>query len=53
MELYNVKKHQQWLVDQYNRNRPVEDHVKNFAEFNRKMLDLEIKHKSRKDNEKI
>jgi hypothetical protein len=53
MELYNVKKHQQWLVDQYNRNRATEDQVKNFAEYNRKMLDLEIKHKSRKDNEKI
>ena len=34
----DVEKHHQWLIDQYNRNRPVEDHVKNFAEFNSNFL---------------
>ena len=37
------KEHQQWLVDQYNRNRAIEDQVKDYAEYNRVMLDLEIK----------
>ena len=36
------EEHEQWLIDQYNRNRPAEEHVKNIAEFNRAMLDKEI-----------
>ena len=39
---WEEEKHEQWLVDQYNRNRAFEDQVKDFAEYNRKMLDLEI-----------
>ena len=35
----DVEKHQQWLVDQYNRNR--------------KMLDLEIKQNSKESDEKV
>ena len=34
--------HEQWLIEQYNRNRPQSEHVKNIAEFNRAMLDKEI-----------
>ena len=42
----------QWLIDQYNRNRPFKDHVKNMAEYNRAMLDLEIKNINIKIGEK-
>ena len=37
------EEHEQWLIEQYNRNRPASEHVKNIAEFNRAMLDKEIK----------
>ena len=40
---WEEEKHEQWLVDQYNRNRPFEDQVKDFTEYNRRMLDLETK----------
>ena len=49
----DVEKHQQWLVDQYNRNRKIEDQIKDFAEYNRKMLDLEIKQNSKESDEKV
>ena len=29
----DVEKHHQWLIDQYNRNRPIEDHVKNMIKI--------------------
>jgi len=42
---------EKWLIDQYNRNKPFEDHIKNMAEYNRVMLDLEIKNiKKEKDD---
>ena len=34
---------EKWLIEQYNRNRPFKDHIKTMAEYNRAMLDLEIK----------
>ena len=34
---------EKWLIDQYNRNRPFENHIHTMAEYNRIMLDLEIK----------
>jgi hypothetical protein len=37
------EKHKQWLIDQYNRNRAFKDQVKDFAEYNRIMLDLETR----------
>ena len=39
----NLSKHNQNLIDQYNRNRLYKDHVKDMAELNRKLLDKEIK----------
>tara|TARA_R100000808_G_scaffold10659_1_gene28153 strand:- start:4413 stop:4808 length:396 start_codon:yes stop_codon:yes gene_type:complete len=38
------KEHQQFLIDQYNRNRPIEKHVKDMAELNRALLTNDIKH---------
>ena len=38
------EEHQQFLIDQYNRNRPEKDHVKDMAELNRALLTNEIKH---------
>ena len=42
-----MTEHEKWLIDQYNRNRPFEKHINNMAEYNRVMLDLEIKDMSR------
>ena len=36
------EEHEKFLIDQYNRNRPVKDHVKDMAELNRALLDGEI-----------
>ena len=38
------EEHQQFLIDQYNRNRQEKDHVKDMAELNRALLTNEIKH---------
>ena len=38
----NQKDHEKWLIEQYNRNRPQSEWVKNIAELNRAMLDKEI-----------
>ena len=38
------KERQQFLIDQYNRNRPIEKHVKDMAELNRALLTNDIKH---------
>ena len=38
------EEHQQFLIDQYNRNRPEDKHVKDMAELNRALLTNEIKH---------
>ena len=38
------EEHQQFLIDQYNRNRPEKDHVKDMAELNRALLTNDIKH---------
>ena len=44
---------EKWLIDQYNRNRPFEDHIHTMAEYNRVMLDLEIKSiKKEKDDKR-
>tara|TARA_Y100000401_G_scaffold114185_1_gene115887 strand:+ start:1056 stop:1208 length:153 start_codon:yes stop_codon:yes gene_type:complete len=44
---------EKWLIDQYNRNRPFEDHIHTMAEYNRVMLDLEIKNiKKEKDDKR-
>jgi hypothetical protein len=37
------EEHQKFLIEQYNRNRPIEKQVKNMAELNRALLDNEIK----------
>ena len=34
---------EQWLIDQYNRNRDIKNHVHDMTDYNRVMLDLEIK----------
>ena len=36
------EEHEKFLIDQYNRNRPVKDHIKDMAELNRVLLDGEI-----------
>jgi len=38
------KEHQKFLIEQYNRNRPIDKQVKNMAELNRALLDNEIKY---------
>lgn len=38
------EEHQQFLIDQYNRNRPIEKQVKDMAELNRALLTNDIKH---------
>ena len=38
------EEHQQFLIDQYNRNRQEKDQVKDMAELNRALLTNEIKH---------
>ena len=38
-----MTKHEEWLLDQYNRNRDFKDHIHTIADYNRTMLDLEIK----------
>ena len=46
------EEHQKWLIDQYNRNRPIEDQVKNMEELNRALLTEEIiklKEENKKD----
>ena len=37
------KEHQEFLIKEYNKNRPKENHVKNMAELNRALLDLPLK----------
>ena len=37
------EEHQQFLIDQYNRNRPEDKHVKDMAELNNALLTNEIK----------
>jgi len=37
------KRHNEFLINQYNRNRPFKEHVKDIYELNRKRLDEEIK----------
>ena len=38
-----MTEHEKWLLDQYNRNRDFRDHIHTMADYNRVMLDLEIK----------
>lgn len=38
------EEHQKFLIEQYNRNRPIEDHVKDMAELNRALLNNEVKY---------
>ena len=38
-----MTEHEKWLLDQYNRNRDFKDHIHTMADYNRVMLDLEIK----------
>jgi hypothetical protein len=42
-ERMRSKEHRKFLIDQYNRNRPVDQHVKNMDELNRALLTNEIK----------
>jgi len=37
------EEHRKFLIDQYNRNRPVDQHVSNMEELNRALLTNEIK----------
>tara|TARA_R100001591_G_scaffold53638_2_gene63653 strand:+ start:1820 stop:2278 length:459 start_codon:yes stop_codon:yes gene_type:complete len=41
------KEHQDFLIEQYNRNRPVDQQVSDMAELNRALLDTEIKYVGR------
>ena len=41
-----MTEHEKWLLDQYNRNRDFRDHIHTMADYNRVMLDLEIKNLS-------
>ena len=41
------EEHQKYLIEQYNRNRPVDQQVSNMAELNRALLDTEIKYVGR------
>ena len=43
---------EKWLIEQYNRNRPFKEHVNNMAEYNRAMLDLEIKNIKKEQDDK-
>mgnify|MGYP003135575647 CR=1 FL=1 len=38
-----MTKHEEGLLDQYNRNRDFKDHIHDMASYNRVMLELEIK----------
>jgi len=38
------EEHQKFLIEQYNRNRPIDKQVKNMAELNRALLTNEIKY---------
>jgi len=38
------KEHQEYLIEQYNRNRPVDQQVSDMAELNRALLSTEIKY---------
>jgi len=38
-----MAEHEKWLLDQYNRNRDFKDHIHTMADYNRVMLDLEVK----------
>ena len=38
-----MTEHEKWLLDQYNRNRGFKDHIHTMTDYNRVMLDLEIK----------
>jgi len=38
------KEHQAFLIQEYNKNRPEKDHVKDMAELNRALLDNEIQY---------
>ena len=38
-----MTEHEKWLLDQYNRNRDFKDHIHTMTDYNRVMLDLEIK----------
>ena len=38
------KEHQAFLIQEYNKNRPEKDHVKDMAELNRALLTNEVKH---------
>ncbi len=38
-----MTKHEEGILDQYNRNRDIKDHIHDMASYNRVMLDLEIK----------
>jgi hypothetical protein len=42
-----TEEHQKFLIDQYNRNRPVDKQVKDMAELNRALLSTEIKYVGR------
>jgi len=37
------EEHRKFLIEQYNRNRPVEEHVSTMAELNQALLTNEIK----------
>lgn len=48
-----MTKHEQHLIDQYNTSRFVHkvNYIKTMAEYNRAMLDIEIKNLKRKEND--
>jgi len=36
------REHDEWVIGQYNRNRPIEQHISSIAEYNRVMLAKEV-----------
>ena len=46
------EEHIEFLIEQYNRNRPIEDHVHSMEELNRALLTNEIKAIKDEDNSK-
>ena len=46
----NKKKREEKLIEQYNRNRSIDKHVKTIEEMNRKLLDEEIINLKNKSN---
>ena len=43
-EYIRSEKHRKFLIEQYNKDRPIDEHVYSMAQLNRALLDNEIKY---------